>query len=497
MTNTIHIPTPLRPFTDKKESVDVTGGTVGELLTDLTKRYEGLRRHLYTDEGRLRNFVNVYLNDEDIRYLQREQTPVKPGDTLSIVPSVAGGVSNVEADLHVRPAAKVKAAAAPDLSPEEIKRYSRHLIMPEVGMDGQRRLKAGSVLCIGAGGLGSPAAMYLAAAGIGRIGIVDFDVVDFSNLQRQLLHGTPDVGRSKLASAKDRLEALNPHVQIDTYETLLSSENALDLFADYDVILDGTDNFPTRYLVNDACVLAGKPNAYGSIFRFEGQASVFATKEGPCYRCLYPEPPPPGLVPSCAEGGVLGVLPGIIGVIQATETVKLILGIGEPLIGRFMIYDALKMRFRELKLKKDSECPVCGTNPTVTKLIDYEQFCGVRPEPQQAQATGAAVNDWEITPVDLKKKLDAGETPFILDVREPNEYQINRIAGSTLIPLGELPRRYQELPRDREIVTQCKMGGRSAKAMDFLKSVGFTNVKNLRGGILEWIDKVDPSQPKY
>jgi len=286
-------------------------------------------------------------------------------------------------------------------------------------------------------------------------------------------------------------------VQVDTYETSLTSANALELFKDYDVILDGTDNFPTRYLVNDACVLTGKPNAYGSIFRFEGQASVFATKDGPCYRCLYPEPPPPGLVPSCAEGGVLGVLPGIIGVIQATETVKLILGIGEPLIGRFMIYDALKMRFRELKLRKDPECPVCGTNPTVKALIDYEQFCGFKPETQNA-TTGAAVsNEWEITPVELKKKLDAGEAPFVLDVREPNEYQINRIEGSTLIPLGELPRRYQELPRDREIVTQCKMGGRSAKAMDFLKSVGFTNVKNLRGGILEWIDKVDPSQPKY
>jgi adenylyltransferase/sulfurtransferase len=342
--------------------------------------------------------------------------------------------------------------------------------------------------------------MYLAAAGIGRIGIVDFDVVDFSNLQRQLLHGTSDVGRSKNESAKSRLSDLNPHVQVDTYETLLSSDNALDLFKDYDVILDGTDNFPTRYLVNDACVLSGKPNAYGSIFRFEGQASVFATKDGPCYRCLYPEPPPPGLVPSCAEGGVLGVLPGIIGVIQATESIKLILGIGEPLIGRFMIYDALRMKFRELKLRKDPECPVCGENPTVTALIDYEQFCGLRPEPAQAaqtQSTGAVVNDWEITPVDLKKKLDAGEEPFVLDVREPNEYQINRIPGSTLIPLGELPRRYQELPRDREIVAQCKMGGRSAKAMDFLKSVGFTNVKNLRGGILEWIDKVDPSQPKY
>ena len=497
--NTINIPTPLRPFTDKKESVEVSGATVGELLADLTKKHEGLRKHLYADDGRLRNFVNVYLNDEDIRYLQREQTPVKPGDSLSIVPSVAGGApTSTEA-----PAGRSTAAAAaagrelPTLTQEEVKRYSRHLIMPEVGMDGQRRLKTASVLCIGAGGLGSPAAMYLAAAGVGRIGIVDFDVVDYSNLQRQLLHGTPDVGRSKLASARDKIEALNPHVQVDTYETSLSSENALDLFREYDVVLDGTDNFPTRYLVNDACVLTGKPNAYGSIFRFEGQASVFATKDGPCYRCLYPEPPPPGLVPSCAEGGVLGVLPGIIGVIQATETIKLMLGIGEPLIGRFLIYDALKMRFRELKLRKDPECPVCGTNPTVTTLIDYEQFCGVRPEPQDAQAAGAAMKDWEITPVELKKKMDAGETPFILDVREPNEYQINRIEGSTLIPLGELPRRYQELPKDREIIAQCKMGGRSAKAMDFLKSVGFPNVKNLRGGILEWIDTVDPSQPKY
>jgi adenylyltransferase/sulfurtransferase len=494
MPNTIHIPTPLRPFTDKQESVDVNGGTVGELLADLTKKYDGLRKHLYADDGRLRNFVNIYLNDEDIRYLQKEKTPVKPGDSLSIVPSVAGGAptSTPTADPRVRAVSEV------DLNADEIKRYSRHLIMPEVGVDGQKKLKAGSVLCIGAGGLGSPAAMYLAAAGVGRIGIVDFDVVDFSNLQRQLLHGTSDVGRSKLASAKDRLRDLNPHIEIDTYETMVTSDNALDLFKPYDVILDGTDNFPTRYLVNDACVLAGnKPNAYGSIFRFEGQASVFATKEGPCYRCLYPEPPPPGLVPSCAEGGVLGVLPGIIGVIQATEAIKLILGVGEPLIGRFLIYDALKMRFRELKLRKDPDCPVCGTHPTVTKLIDYEQFCGIRPEPAAAPQTGAAVNVWETTSVDLKKRVDAGDDVFILDVREPNEYQICRIPGSVLIPLGELPRRYAELPNDKDIVAHCKMGARSAKAQEFLQSVGFKRVKNLKGGILDWIDKVDPSQPKY
>src|SRR6187455_1550672 len=401
MPNTINIPTPLRPFTDKKESVEVSGATVGELLADLTTRYEGLRKHLYADSGKLRNFVNVYLNDEDIRYLQKEQTPVKEGDSLSIVPSVAGGAP-VSADAAAARPARSD-SELPSLSAEEIKRYSRHLIMPELGMDGQRRLKAGSVLCIGAGGLGSPAAMYLAAAGIGTLGIVDFDVVDFSNLQRQIIHGTPDVGRTKLASAKERLNALNPNVHIETYETALSSDNALELFEPYDVILDGTDNFPTRYLTNDACVILGKPNAYGSIFRFEGQASVFSTKEGPCYRCLYPEPPPPGLVPSCAEGGVLGVLPGVIGVIQATEAIKLIAGISEPLIGRFLIYDALRMRFRELKLKRDPDCPVCGTHPTVTKLIDYEQFCGIHPEPQTAQ-TGASVNEWEITPVDLKKK---------------------------------------------------------------------------------------------
>jgi sulfur-carrier protein adenylyltransferase/sulfurtransferase len=388
------------------------------------------------------------------------------------------------------------ATELPTLNAEEIKRYSRHLIMPEIGMDGQRRIKAGSVLCIGAGGLGSPAAMYLAAAGVGRIGIVDFDVVDYSNLQRQLLHTTPDVGLSKLQSAKNKINALNPHVQVDTYEEALSSDNAMRLFKGYDVILDGTDNFPTRYLVNDACVLMGIPNAYGSIFRFEGQASVFATKDGPCYRCLYPEPPPPGLVPSCAEGGVLGVLPGVIGVIQATESIKLLTGVGNPLIGRFLIYDALNMKFRELKLRRDPDCPVCGTHPTVTKLIDYDQFCGIV-QPAQDHSAGATVSASEITPVELKAKLDAGETPFILDVREPNEYQINKIAGSTLIPLGELPRRYQELPKDRQIITQCKMGGRSAKAQDFLKTVGFTNVLNLKGGILEWIDKVDPSQPKY
>jgi sulfur-carrier protein adenylyltransferase/sulfurtransferase len=478
----ILIPTPLRPYTDKQDAVDVTGATVGELLADLTRRHGGLKAHLYNDQGKLRSFVNIYVNDEDIRYLQHEQTPVNAGDTISIIPSVAGG------------APTTAEATLPDLSKDEVKRYSRHLIMPEVGVDGQKKLKAASVLCIGAGGLGSPVAMYLAAAGVGRIGIVDFDIVDFSNLQRQILHGTPDVGRSKLASAKDRLQALNPEIQIDTYETALTSQNALKLFEPYDVIIDGTDNFPTRYLVNDACVLLGKPNAYGSIFRFEGQASVFGVKDGPCYRCLYPEPPPPGLVPSCAEGGVLGVLPGIIGVIQATEAIKLILGVGEPLIGRFLIYDALRMKFRELKLRKDPDCPVCGTHPTVHQLIDYEEFCGVVPAAPEPVTVSNAT---EITALELKQRLDRGDKLKIVDVREPHEYQIAKIQGSILMPLGDVQKRYSELNPDEELIMQCRSGVRSAKAADFLRSMGYKHVLNLKGGILDWIDKVDPSQPKY
>ena len=488
MATKILIPTPLRPFTDKKDAVEAEGKTVGELLADLTTKHSGLKTHLYNQDGKLRSFVNIYVNDEDIRYLQKEQTPINTGDTVSIIPSVAGG-----APTTAMPPAE-SATALPELTKDEIKRYSRHLILPEVGMEGQRKLKAAKVLCIGAGGLGSPVAMYLAAAGVGTIGIVDFDVVDFSNLQRQILHSTNDVGKPKLQSAKEKLVAMNPHVNVVTHDAALSSENAMELFAPYDIIVDGTDNFPTRYLVNDACVILGKPNAYGSIFRFEGQASVFATKEGPCYRCLYPEPPPPGLVPSCAEGGVLGVLPGVIGCIQATETIKLIVGAGEPLIGRFLIFDALRMKFRELKLRKDPDCPVCGTHPTVTKLIDYEQFCGVQSSTEEAPMSGSTT---EISAVELKKRLDRGDSLKIVDVREPHEYEINRISGSTLIPLGDIPKRYVELDPSDEIVVQCKVGGRSAKAADFLRSKGFTKVLNLTGGILDWVDKVDPSQPKY
>ena len=391
------------------------------------------------------------------------------------------------------------AAPTPTLSNQEVARYSRHLIMPEVGMDGQLKLKAASVLCIGAGGLGSPVAMYLAAAGVGRIGLVDFDVVDYSNLQRQIIHGTPDVGRRKLDSARDSLRAINPEVEVPLHEVALSSANALDLLGGYDVIVDGTDNFPTRYLVNDACVLLGKPNAYGSIFRFEGQASVFAAKDGPCYRCLYPEPPPPGLVPSCAEGGVLGILPGVIGTIQATEAVKLIIGNGEPLIGRFLVYDALRMRFRELKLRRDPDCPVCGDQPTVTELIDYEQFCGVAPATApsaESQANGDGADD-EATVEQLKARIDRADGVFILDVREPQEFRICRIPGSTLIPLGDLPKRLDELEGRREMIVHCKSGVRSAKAVKLLREAGFTEARNLRGGILRWIDAVDPSLPKY
>src|SRR6202522_112011 len=381
----------------------------------------------------------------------------------------------------------------PKLSNDEIARYSRHLILPEVGMEGQQKLKAAKVLCVGTGGLGAPLALYLAAAGVGTIGLVDFDTVDASNLQRQIIHSTATVGRLKVDSAEIMLKGLNPFMNVVKHNTMLTSANALEIFKDYDVIADGTDNFQTRYLVNDACVLTGKPNAYGSIFRFEGQASVFATEEGPCYRCLYPEPPPPGLVPSCAEGGVLGILPGLVGVIQATEVIKLILGQGEPLIGRLLLVDSLNMRFRELKLRKNPDCPVCGTHPTVTKLIDYEQFCGIQPAPAAAAPLVNGIEQISVTT--LKQQRDAGKDYFLLDVREPHEYKIAEIGGY-LIPLGGWPKRVGELDRSREIVAHCKMGGRSQKAAEFLQQAGF-KVKNLAGGIQAWSEQIDPRVPKY
>ncbi len=478
----ILLPTPLRPYAGGAASVDVAGGTVADALESLVARYEGLRKHLYDEEGRLRSFVNVYKNDEDVRYLQKAATPVSEHDALSIIPSIAGGAP--------APPATAEQAA---LSNEEIRRYSRHLIMPEVGMEGQKKLKAARVLAIGTGGLGSPLALYLAAAGVGTIGLVDFDVVDDSNLQRQILFGVGDVGRSKLAAAAERLRDVNPHVEIVPYEERLTSANALEIFRDFDIVADGTDNFPTRYLVNDACVLTGKPNVYASIFRFEGQASVFWAQKGPCYRCLYAEPPPPGLVPSCAEGGVLGILPGLLGVVQATETIKLILGSGEPLIGRLLLVDALSMRFRELKLRKNPDCVLCGPNPTITKLVDYEAFCGVPLEAAVAAGSGVP----EITVEDFKAMRDRGDDFVLVDVREPHEFQISAFPDSVKIPLGSLPENLNRLSTADEIVVHCKTGGRSARAVQLLRGAGFRKVRNLAGGINRWAEVIDPSMPRY
>src|SRR5436305_7474435 len=480
MAVTIIIPTALRQYAGGNSEIEVEARTAGEALERLTSTHAELRKHLYNDQNRLRNFVNIYLNDEDIRHAEGSETQVKDGDTIMIVPSIAGGAAIEEVE------------SLPALTHAEIARYSRHLIMPEVGMEGQRKLKAASVLMIGTGGLGAPLGMYLAAAGVGRLGILDFDVVDESNLQRQIVHGTKDVGRPKIESARDRLSDINPNVKIEAYETRLTSENALELVRDYDIVVDGTDNFPTRYLVNDACVLAGKPNVYGSIFRFEGQASVFWAARGACYRCLYPEPPPPGLVPSCAEGGVLGVLPGIVGAIQANETIKLIIGGGTPLINRLLLFDAWQMRFRELKLRKDPDCPVCGDNPTITELIDYEEFCGITQQPP-AQPTME-----EITATELKQRLDKGDEIQIIDVREPHEYEIGAIPNSKLIPLGQVLNRMNEIAPDRETVVHCKMGGRSAKAIEALQRSGFAgHLVNLKGGITAWSNEVCPSVPKY
>ena len=479
------LPVALRHLTGNRDEVELSGDSVGEVIDGLVRRFPELKPHLLNEEGQVRNFVNVYVNDEDVRYLQEGRTPVKEGDVLSIVPSIAGG------DLHAVEAA----SESLDLSPDEIQRYSRHLIMPEVGMEGQKKLKAAKILLVGTGGLGAPLGLYLSAAGIGTLGLVDFDTVDFSNLQRQVIHGTKDVGRLKLDSAREKILDINPNVRVETYEAMLTSDNAMDIIAGYDIVIDGTDNFPTRYLVNDASVLLNKPNVYGSIFRFEGQASVFDTRRGPCYRCLYPEPPPPGLVPSCAEGGVLGILPGIIGLVQATEAVKLILGRGRTLVGRLILYDALQMKFRELKLRKNPKCALCGDHPTIKALIDYQQFCGITP---QAAAGAAEPEEFDdMTPKELKTMLDSGGTPVILDVREPHEYDICRLPGSILIPLGQLGQRLDELNSDDEIVVHCKLGGRSAKAVEQMEKAGFTNVKNLVGGIDRWSQEVDSSVPRY
>jgi len=477
MSVTVSIPTPLRPFTAGRDTIELAGDTVGQVLDGLVAAHTGLKRHLMQEDGRLRNFVSLYLNETDIRHLASTATPVRAGDVLTIVPSIAGG----------SPAATETKA---QLSHAEMLRYSRHLLLPEVGVSGQRKLKAARVLTVGAGGLGSPLSLYLAAAGVGTIGIVDFDVVDLTNLQRQIVHGTSTLGQPKLDSAAARLTDLNPNVRIERHETRLTAQNALEILRQYDIVVDGTDNFPTRYLVNDACVLLGKPNVYGSIFRFEGQASLFYAEEGPCYRCLYSEPPPPGLVPSCAEGGVLGVLPGIIGSIQALETIKWIIGAGNSLLGRLLLFDALKLRFRELELRKDPACPLCGSNPTIRELIDYEAFCGIGAEP--------AYTGPEISAEELRREMNAkGNELVLVDVREPHEWEIAHIDGARLIPLNQLPERLAELDGHAEIVTHCHHGARSMKALEILKGAGFGKVRSLAGGIDAWAERVEPGLPRY
>lgn len=471
------IPAALRAFTKNQSAAQLSGSNIKELLSHFRERFPEARRHIFDEKGNLRNFVNVFVNDEDIRFLQHEATHVGESDVVSIVPAVAGGSGD---DGWV------------ELSSEEIVRYSRHLVLPEVAMSGQKKLKAASVLIVGVGGLGSPLSMYLAAAGVGRLGLVDFDVVESSNLQRQVIYSIYSVGKQKLQSAKEFIHSVNPHVHVETYGTRFSSENAMAIAQDYDLIIDGTDNFPTRYLVNDVCVLLGKPNIYGSIYRFEGQASVFWADQGPCYRCLYPEPPPPDLVPSCAEGGVLGVLPGIIGLIQANEAVKLILGIGEPLIGRLLLYDALGMKFREMKLQKNPQCPICGPRRTIHELINYEQFCGITP----AGDGGATDTVFEIRAKEVAQKMQSDEV-FLLDVREPEEFRICALPGAALIPLKQLPDRVSEVDGTREIIAYCRTGRRSAQAVRFLHQAGYLSAKNLHGGIHAWADEVDPSIPKY
>ncbi|MHB8605331.1 MAG: ubiquitin-like small modifier protein 1 [Thermoplasmatota archaeon] len=472
MTVKVRIPTALRAYANGASVVEVANvHTAQSAIDHLLAAHPQLKPHLTDDSGALRSFVNVYVNQEDVRHAKGLATPVKSGDTILIVPAVAGGNG---------------------LSRKEVAQYSRHLIMPEVGLAGQERLKNAKVLMVGTGGLGAPAALYLAAAGVGRIGLVDFDRVDASNLQRQVLFSAADVGKPKVEAARARLEGLNPHISIDAHDTQFTSANAHDLLRDYDILVDGTDNFPTRYLSNDVAVMQGKPNVYASIFRFEGQASVFGAPGGPCYRCLYARPPPPGLVPSCAEGGVLGVLPGIMGSIQAVETIKLILGKGDSLAGRLLLFDALAMEFTELKLRKNPDCPVCGEEPSITELIDYEEFCGIRGE-EAPVAAGTPT----VAPRALAAELAGSNPPFLLDTREPHEWDIVHLKGAKLIPPGELAARVSEVPLNEDVVVYCLSGARSGRAVDFLRSLGYKRVRNLTGGIRAWADEVDPTMPRY
>ncbi len=489
----VKVPTPLRGFAGGNAEVEVEGSTVGEVVRALTSAYPDLARHLLTPEGTLRSCVSVFVNQTDVRTLEREATVLREGDVVSIVPAIAGGAPTHGTSLPVLTPGPGAARRSDTFSPEELRRYSRHLLLPEVGVAGQKRLRTAKVLVVGTGGLGAPASLYLAAAGVGEIGLVDFDRVELSNLQRQVLFATPDVGHPKLEAAASRLEGLNPGVRVVRHETRLDSSNALDILRPYDIVLDGTDNFPTRYLVNDASVLLGKPNVYGSIYRFEGQVSVFDARRGPCYRCLYPEPPPPDLVPSCAEAGVLGVLPGLVGVLQATEAVKLLLGVGEPLVGRLLSIDALTTRFTELKIRKDPACPLCGEHPTITELVDYDAFCA---GPAPADSAELAPGTSELAPAAAARHLAAGGVT-LLDVREPFEWNISRIQGARLIPLGQLSARLSELSPASPVIVYCHTGQRSRRAVDAMRAAGFARAYNLTGGIDRWSREIDPSLPRY
>jgi adenylyltransferase/sulfurtransferase len=473
----ILIPTPLRRYVGGAKSVAVEAGTAQAAVAALTGQHPELARQLLDEAGRLRSFVNLYLGDQNVRGLgaSLEAVALKDGDVLTIVPAIAGGLEDVK------------------LSRDEVLRYSRHLIMPEVTLEGQKKLKRAKVLCIGAGGLGSPLTLYLAAAGVGTLGVVDYDTVDLTNLQRQILYSSADVGRTKLEAAKERLTQLNPEIEIRTHSMQLASWNALELFQDYDIIADGTDNFPTRYLVNDACVLLGKPNVYASIFRFEGQVSVFDATRGPCYRCMFPEPPPAGLVPSCAEGGVLGVLPGILGTLQALEVLKLILGIGDPLVGRLVLFDALDFKFRELAVRKDPHCAICGSEPTVTELVDYEAFCQIRGAEPDDDGGGAPTISVEA----FHQRRQAGESMLLLDVRESYEAEIAGIPGAIRFPLSELPGRLHELDSADTYTLHCHKAGRSQEAYRALRKAGFGRLQILAGGIDAWAERIDPRLPRY
>jgi len=469
----ILIPYALRAFVERSAEVEVKGSTAGEAIFALAEAYPAIKTHLFTDEGELRGFINVFAGGVNVDKQQGLDTPVADGGELMIIPAIAGGSDSLK------------------LTNEEISRYSRHLLLPEIGVEGQKKLKAAKVLIIGTGGLGAPLALYLSAAGVGTIGLVDFDVVDASNLQRQIIHSTRDVDRPKVASARDRIRGINPLVNVIMHNTMLTSQNALDIIADYDIVADGTDNFQTRYLINDACVFLGKLNIYGSVFQFEGQASVFGAKDGPCYRCLYPSPPPPGLVPSCAEGGVMGVLPGIIGTIQAAEVIKVIVGNAKPLVGRLLHFDAWRMSFRELKLEKEKNCPVCGENPTIRELIDYEQFCGLKKNKEEKPIE-------TITAVDLKQRLDNGENIQFIDIREPHERAIVKFPNALVMPLGQIVRRMEELDPSAVAVFLCKIGQRSILGIKALREAGYKGkMLNLQDGLNAWARDVDKSMPIY